>query len=84
MIVDTFANASLKFGLKINITKTEVMLQPNSTTTMEEDISVDETTLKHVLEFTYLASILAGDGHIEAELQNIMSQASMSFGRLRK
>ena len=44
-IVDVFANASSKFGLNINIKKTEVMFQPNSTMTMEEDINVDKTTL---------------------------------------
>ena len=70
-----FVNASSKFGLKINIKKTEVMFQPNSTMTMEEDINVDETTL---------GSIIASDGHIEAELQKRMSNASMSFGRLRE
>ena len=47
-IVDAFANASSKFGLKINIKKTEVMFQPNSTMTMEEDINVDEATLNPV------------------------------------
>ena len=55
MIVDALANASAKFGLKISIKKIEVMFQPNSTMTMEEDINVDETTLTHVKEFTYLA-----------------------------
>ena len=83
-IVDAFANASSKFGLKINIKKTEVMFQPNSTMTMEEDINVDETRLTHVKEFTYLGSIIASDGHIEAELQKRMSKASMSFWRLRE
>ena len=83
-IVDAVANASSKFGLKINIKKTEVMFQPNSTMTMEEDINVDETTLNPVKEFTYLGSIIASDGHIEAELQKKMSKASMSFGRLRE
>ena len=83
-IVDAFANASSKFGLKINIKKTEVMFQPNSTMTMEEDINVDETTLTQVKEFTYLGSIIASVGHIEAELQKRMSKASMSFGRLRE
>ena len=83
-IVDAFATASSKFGLKINIKKTEVMFQPNSTTTMKEDINVDETTLKPVKEFTYLGSIIARDGHIEAEPQKRMAKASMSFGRLRK
>ena len=83
-IVDAFANASSKFCLKINIKKTEVMFQPNSTTTMEEDINVDETTLNPVQEFMYLGSIIVRDGHIEAELQKIMSKAIMSFGRLRE
>ena len=32
-IVDAFSNASTKFGLKINIKKTEVLFQPNSTRT---------------------------------------------------
>ena len=68
-IVDVFANASSKFGLKINIKKTKVMFQPNSAMTMVEDINVDETTLIHVKEFTYLGSIIANDGHIETELQ---------------
>ena len=45
------------------------MFQPNSRTTMEENINVDETTLNPVQEFTYLGSIIARDGHIEAELQ---------------
>ena len=53
-IVDVFANASSMFGLKINIKKTEVIFQPNSTTTMEDDINVDKTILNHVKEFTYL------------------------------
>ena len=79
-IVDAFANASSKFGLKINIKKTEVMFQTNSTMTMEEDINVDET----VIEFTYLGSIIASDGHIGAELQKRMSKTIMSFGRLRE
>ena len=50
--------------------------------TMEEDINVDETTLNPLKKFTYLGSIIASDGHIEAELQKRMSKASMSFWRL--
>ena len=60
------------------------MFQPNSTMTMEKNITVDETTLNHLKEFTYLGSIIASDGHIKAKLQNRMSKASMSFGRLRE
>ena len=61
------------------------MFQPNSTTTMEENIHVDETTLNPVPKCTYLGSIIAArDGHIEAELRKRMSKASMSFRRLRE
>ena len=40
-IVNVFPDASKKFGLKINIKKTEMLYQPNSTRTREEDIMVD-------------------------------------------
>ena len=40
-IVVDFSDASNNFGLKINIKKTEVLYQPSSTTTREEDIMVD-------------------------------------------
>ena len=40
-IMDAFSDASKKFGLKINIKKTEVLYQPNSTRTREDDIMVD-------------------------------------------
>ena len=79
-IVDAFSDASKKFGLKINITKTEVLYQPNSTRTREVDIMVDGNKLKSVLEFTYLGSIISSDG----EIQRRMAKASSSFGRLRQ
>ena len=53
-IVDVFSGASKKFDLKINIEKTEVLYQPNSTRTREEDIMVDGKKLNSVLQFTYL------------------------------
>ena len=61
-IVDAFSNASKKFGLKINIKKTEVLYQSNSTRTREEDIMVDGNKLNSVLEFTYLGSNISSNG----------------------
>ena len=51
-IVDAFSNASKRFGLKINIKKTEVLYQPNSTRTREVDIMVDGIHLprKHYIK----------------------------------
>ena len=68
-IVDAFSNASKKFGLKIIIKKTEVLYQPDSTRTREEDIMVDENKLNSVLEFTYLGSTISSDGCIADEIQ---------------
>ena len=78
-IVDTFSNASKKFGLKINIKKTEVLYQPNSTRTREEDIMVDGNKLNSVLELTYLGSTISSDGCIDDEIQRRMAKASASF-----
>ena len=45
-IVDAFSDVSKKFGLKINIKKTEVLYQPNFSRTREEDIMGDGNKLK--------------------------------------
>ena len=67
-IVDAFSNASKKFGLKINIKKTEMLRQPNSTRTREEDIMVDGNKLNFVLEFTYFRSTISSNGCIDDEI----------------
>ena len=83
-IVDAFSNASKKFSLKINIKKTEVLYQPDSTRTREEDIVVDGDKLNSVLEFTYIGSTIPSDGCIDDEIQRRMAKARASFGRLRQ
>ena len=77
-IVDAFSEASKKFGLKINIKKTEVLFQPNSTRTREEDIMVDGNKLNSVLEFTYLESTISSNGCIDDEIQWRIAKASAS------
>ena len=74
-IVDAFSDASKKFGLKNNIKKTEVLCQPNSSRTREEDIMVDGNKLNSVLEFTYLESTISSDGRIGDEIQRRMAKA---------
>ena len=83
-IVDAFSDASVKFGRNINTKKTEVLYQPNSTRTREENIMVDGNKLNSVLEFTYIGSTISSDGCINDEMQRRMAKASASFGRLRQ
>ena len=82
-IVNAFSNALKKFDLKINIKKTKVLYQPNSTRTREEDM-VDGNKLNSVLEFTYLGSTISSNGCTDVEIQRRMAKASASFGRLRQ
>ena len=58
-IADAFFDASKNFGLKINLKKTEVLNQRNSTRTREEDIMVNGNKLNSVLEFTYLGNTVS-------------------------
>ena len=81
-IVEAFSNASKTFDLNINTKKTEVLYQPNSTRTREEDIMVHGKKLNSVLEFTYLGNIISRNGCIDDEIQRRMAKASASFGRL--
>ena len=74
-IVDAFSDASKK---------TEVLYQPNSTRTREEDIIVNGNKLNYVLEFTYIGSTISSDGCIDDEIQRRMAKASASFSRLRQ
>lgn len=83
-IVNAFSEASKKFGLKINIKKTEVLYQPDSSKSQEVDILVDGIKLNSVPEFTYLGSTAAKDGRIDAEIQRRIAKASSSFGRLHQ
>ena len=59
-IVDAFSSASKKFGLKINIKKTEVLYRPSSSIpTSHPSVKVDGKDLLCVQEFTYLGQRLA-------------------------
>ncbi len=83
-IVDAFSDASKNFGLKTDIKKTEVLYQPNSTSTREEDIIVDGKKLSSVLEFTYLGSIASSNGCIDDDIHRRMATFSVYLGRTRQ
>ena len=76
-IVDAFSDMSKKFGLKINIKKTEMLYQPNSTKTQGW-----WKQAKLCSEFTNLGSTIISNGCIDDEIPGRMAKASASFGRL--
>lgn len=83
-ITDAFSSASKKFGLKINVKKTEVLYQPCSQAIPEAPIKVDHADLASVRDFTYLGSTISKDATLDTELQKRMSKASSAYGRLRE
>ena len=54
-----FSSAASNFGLKINVTKTEVMYQPAPDDLYDaSDITTDDTTIKTVDKYIYHSSVL--------------------------
>ena len=84
-ITTCFAEASKLFGLEISLSKTEVLHQPapevNPTT---PDISINETNLKAVNQFTYLGCVITSDALIDKDVDNRLAKANSAFGRLYK
>ena len=55
-MINKFLEASKAFGLTISLSKTEVLYQPApNTTSVEPNISIDDTPLANVDSFNYLA-----------------------------
>ena len=84
-IVNRFSDASENSGLTISLRKTEVLYQlPPRMVYSPPHISIDDTNLNAVEHFTYLGSVISNDATVSKDLDNRLSKASSSFGRLSK
>ena len=83
--VNHFAEATKAFGLTISLKKTEVLFQkPPSGSYNPAQISIEGAPLNTVEHFTYLGSIILDDATVTRDVENRISKASRSFGRLKK
>ena len=83
--VDRFSDAAKNLGLTISLKKTEVLYHtPLRVAYSPPDISIDDTNLTAVEHFTYLGSVISNDATVSKDLDNSLSKASSSFGRLSK
>ena len=72
-----------RFGLKINASKTEVLVwSPSSPSNYS--FSIDSEPLGLVDNFKYLGSYISSDCRLDDEVENRVSQASRAYGRLRE
>ena len=84
-IVNRFSDAEKNFGPAIGLNKNEVLTQPPSQDAFSPpQVSIDGTNLSAVEQFTYLGSVISNDATVSKDLDNRLSKASSSFGRLSK
>ena len=83
--MNKFSSVCNAFGLTISTQKMWVMCQPASHTMQPNPrITVKGYTLEVVHKFTYLRSVLSKNVTIDNEVNNRLSKASTTFGRLSK
>jgi len=82
-VTSCFAEASKLFGLKVSLKKTEVLHQPAPQEAYRPPhITIGDTELKAVQQFTYLGCTISSDARIDKEVDNRLAKASSVFGRL--
>lgn len=77
-LLDTFATEAMKFGLRVNEDKTEIMY----INTTPIDILMNGKIVKQVGNFKYLGSNIQNDGKLENEINHRVSAASHAFQKL--
>ena len=83
--VNRFSDAAKNFDLTISLKKTEMLHQPPQREVYSPPhISIDGTNLNAVEHFTYLGSVISSGATVSKDLDNRLSKASSSFGRLSK
>lgn len=81
-ITSCFAEAAELFGLEVSLKKTEVLYQPAP----REDyrppcITIGESELKTVHQFSYLGCIISLDAEVDKEIDNRLAKANCAFVR---
>ncbi|XP_069789793.1 uncharacterized protein [Narcine bancroftii] len=80
-----FAETAKMFGLEVSLKKTEVFHQPAPHHDYQPPhISIGHTELKTVNQFTYLGCTISPDARIDNEIDNRLTKANSTFGRLHK
>ena len=84
-ITSCFAESAQLFGLEVSLKKTEVLHQAAPQNEYRAPhISIGETVLKSVEQFTYLGCAISSNARIDGEIDNRLAKANSAFGRLYK
>ena len=84
-ITSCFAESAQLFGLEVSLKKTEVLHQPAPQNEYRAPlISIGETVLKSVEQFTYLGCAISSNARIDGEIDNRLAKANSACGMLYK
>ena len=84
-IVNSISDAAKNVALIIIQKKTELLNQtPPQEACNPSQISIEDTKLNAVKDFTNLGSVISNDATVSNDLDDRLSRASSSFGRLSK
>ena len=79
-ITSHFASAAKDFRLNISLKKTEVLYQPTPSSCYEEPtVLINDTHLKPITKFYYLASIMSSAASLDMEVESRTKIASFAF-----
>ena len=84
ILMDKLREECGKFGLRINIGKTEVMGVTKRRERLPVNITLAGVRIKQVETFRYLGSLVSDDGRCEAEIKSRIGMAKGNFGKMRK
>ena len=76
-------NSSKRFGLKINKSKTKVMVMSRRSV-QTEPIVIDGEPIEQVTEFIYLGSLITNTNDCTPEIRRRINLANQAFGRLKQ
>ncbi|KAJ7423430.1 hypothetical protein WISP_33871 [Willisornis vidua] len=80
-----FAEADMLFGLEVSLKKTELLYQSASQKVFHHPhITIGESELKSVQQFTYLGSIIFSDAKIDKEVDKGLAKAYRALGKHHK
>lgn len=79
--ITRLSESSSRFGLKISLTKTEIMARSANRL---PNFYIDEVKIKYTNAFKYLGSIFCRDGNLDLEINNRISSAAKAYSLLRK
>ena len=81
-LVNALVIESERRGLKVNFSKTKVMVVRKGEEQMDTRIAIDSNNLEQVKSFSHLGSILTEEGRCDKEIKTRISIAKDSFNKI--